>query len=193
MNLSEYQKAARETAIYLDIDDSKILYPALGIINECGEMIGKIKKIIRDDNISNWDLTEDRKYVIAKELGDCCWYLANICCDINLDLSMIYDMRGASIIQQVRQLILPRLALHMNRHANAVSESLEQWYYDYNAHICENTRFTNIPNNLSHIIACIEEIGNRCGFTLEEIYSKNIDKLSGRKERGTLKGDGDNR
>ena len=39
----------------------------------------------------------------------------------------------------------------------------------------------------------IEEIAKRCDFTLEEICVANIENLAGRKKRGTLHGDGDNR
>lgn len=190
MDLSEYQEKARSTAIYLDIEGSKMIYPALGLVGECGEVAEKIKKLIRDDNRN---MTSERLCAIAKELGDCCWYIANICCDINLDLNMIYEMRGASIIQQTRTFELPQLVLHMNRHTATVAEALEQWYYKYDCHIGENSRFSYISNHLSHIIACIEEMANRCSFTLEEIYTMNIEKLARRKRRGTLHGNGDGR
>jgi len=195
MNLSEYQEKARSTAIYLDIEGSQMIYPALGLVGECGEIAEKVKKIIRDDtNLDHTlcgNITPERAEAIAGELGDCCWYLANICCDINLALDMIYKMRGASIIQQVRKLVGPRLVLHMNRHAAVVAEALEQWYYTYDCRIGETGQFSYISNHLSHIIACIEEMANRCGFTLEEIYTANIKKLAGRKQRGTLHGEGD--
>ena len=190
MDLYEYQKKARDTAIYLNIENSKMLYPALGIIGECGEVTEKIKKLIRD---ANWKMEPDRAAGIAKELGDCCWYLANICCDTNFDLNMMYKMRGASIIHLIRGLTLPQLIFHMNRHVNAVAESLECWYYKYNCNPRESYRFVELPQHLSHIITCIEEIGRRCNFTLEDIYTANIEKLLSRKERGVLKGEDDNR
>jgi len=197
MNLCEYQLKARSTAIYLNIKGSKMIYPALGLVGECGEIAEKIKKIIRDDiNINNLiygDITPERAFGISQELGDCCWYMANICCDTWLDLGMIYDMRGATMIQQVRKLVGPQIVLHMNRHATAVAGALEQWYYQYDCRIGETGQFSYISNHLSHIITCIEEMAKRCGFTLEEIYTANIKKLAGRKQRGTLKGEGDDR
>ena len=190
MNLKEYQKQARSTAIYLKIDNARLIYPALGLIGECGEIAEKIKKLIRDDM---WIMGQDRKDAIAKELGDCCWYLANICCDTDLDLSMIYTMSGASSTNIVRSLDLPRLVLRMNRHAIKVTESLEQWYYNYDSRPGEIERFTQIPNSLSYIITCVEEIANRCDLTLEEIYTANLEKLARRKRKGTLTGEGDDR
>lgn len=184
MNLSEYQKKARDLAVYLEIENSKILYPALGLIGECGEVAEKVKKLIRDDG---WNMGPNRKRIIAKELGDCCWYLANICCDTNLDLDMMYKMKGAFITHQIRKLMLPQLVFHLNRHANLIAEILEQLYY------VNNYRLSDLPMHLSHIIVCIEEIARKCDFTLKDIYTANIENLSGRKERGTLMGDGDNR
>jgi len=190
MDLREYQEKARSTAIYLEIENTRILYPALGIISECGEVAGKIKKLIRDDG---GDMNDDRRKAISKELGDCCWYLANICCDIDHDLIMMYDMRWASMVHHIRGLTLPQLVLHMSRHATFVAESLEQWYYKYDSHPGARSRFPDIPNNLTNIITCIEEIARRCGFTLEDIYTENIEKLSNRQKKGTIQGSGDNR
>lgn len=190
MNLSEYQKKARSSAIYLKVENSRMLYPALGLLGECGEVAEKTKKLIRDDN---WDMKPSRIAAIVKELGDCCWYLANICCDTNLDLDMIYEMRGASIVNQVRKLTLPQLIIHMNYHAIMTAKALEHWYYQHKSHISARDQYTEIPQHLSHIIVCVREIANRWNFTLEEVYTSNIQNLTGRKKRGTLHGDGDNR
>jgi len=42
MTFNEYQNEAAQTAVYSD--NSKIIYPALGLSNEAGEVLGKIKK-----------------------------------------------------------------------------------------------------------------------------------------------------
>lgn len=189
MNLCEYQKAARSTAIYLSNAKNRIIYPALGIIGECGEVAEKIKKLIRDDNgdIANLKIPQDRIEAIKKELGDCCWYLANICCDIDFDIETMYKMRGHSITQQIRNFTLPQLVIHMNVRAGGVAGALEKWYYTNKYY------HTEIADHLSHIIVCVQTIASRCGFTLEEICAANIEKLAGRKQRGTLRGTGDNR
>jgi hypothetical protein len=46
MTFNEYQSKAVETAIYGT--GSTIIYPALGLANEAGEVLGKIKKVLRD-------------------------------------------------------------------------------------------------------------------------------------------------
>ncbi|KKN98847.1 hypothetical protein LCGC14_0140880 [marine sediment metagenome] len=186
MDLSEYQDRARSTAIYLDIEGSQIIYPALGLVGECGEVAEKYKKLLRDDGGT---MTSERSNGIKKELGDCCWYLANICCDTKIDLKTMYEMRGVFIIQRVKKLNDFRLVLLMNRQANLIAECLENIYYE--EAIIGN--WQALKPYLSTIIASIGELADRLGFTLEEVYTANLDKLARRKSDGSLRGDGDNR
>ena len=76
MNLNDYQKMAARTAIYKTTH--AILYPALGLAGEAGEVANKIKKMLRDDDF-------DRS-AIAAEIGDVLWYVAALSRDLNIDL-----------------------------------------------------------------------------------------------------------
>jgi NTP pyrophosphatase (non-canonical NTP hydrolase) len=76
MTLNQYQDAASKTAIYSSTH--QILYPALGLAGEAGEVANKVKKMIRDNNF-------DRNG-IAAEIGDVLWYLAALSRDLNIDL-----------------------------------------------------------------------------------------------------------
>ena len=190
MNLYEYQIIARSTAIYLNTERSRMIYPALGIIGECGEVAEKAKKLIRDDN---WIMKPNRIEAIIKELGDCCWYLANICSDVDLTLGMIYKVRYNQIENQICEFTFSQLDLHMNRRANLLSEILERWYYDDNCNLTACWKYPEICEHIAHVIVCIEEIAGRYDHTLEEVYTKNTDKLAKRKQSGTLTGEGDDR
>ena len=108
MEFNKYQEEALKNKVY-GYGDS-IIYPALGLGNEAGEVQGKIKKVLRDSN-GNFD--EENKKKIADECGDVLWYLAALASDL--------------------------------------------------------------------------------GYTLEEIAQMNMEKLLGRRERGTIQGSGDNR
>jgi NTP pyrophosphatase (non-canonical NTP hydrolase) len=191
MNLDEYQEQAASTAVYPE--NVKILYPALGLIGECGEVAEKVKKLIRDDN---FNMTSERKNAIKKELGDCCWYLAASCRDTGHELSMAYDMRRSFGIHpaiRIRKMTWPKLVFRMNRNATMMACSMENWYYAYGGRLSESNRFLDIPHCVTKLLVCIEEMAKRCNFTLEEVYSDNIEKLLSRKKRGKIKGDGDNR
>jgi NTP pyrophosphatase (non-canonical NTP hydrolase) len=87
MKLNDYQNKALKTAIYR-IDDS-IIYPALGLVNEAGEVAGKIKKTLRDFN-GHFNANEKRK--IAEEAGDVLWYLAALANDIGYTLEEIAEI-----------------------------------------------------------------------------------------------------
>jgi len=43
MEFNEYQKLARETAIYPNVDNN-FIYPTLGLTGEAGEVAEKLKK-----------------------------------------------------------------------------------------------------------------------------------------------------
>ena len=65
MTLNEYQQHALETAIYPD--ESRIVYPTLGLTGEAGEVADKVKKVIRD---THGEFTPEKKQEIMKEIGD---------------------------------------------------------------------------------------------------------------------------
>lgn len=75
---NQYQEATAETAIYPEAGTGSygaLQYAALGLVNEAGEVAGKIKKIYRDNN---GVLTEDLVDGIVAELGDTLYYLARV-------------------------------------------------------------------------------------------------------------------
>ena len=80
----EYQEKALKTAVYPA--GMKIIYPALGLAGEAGEVADKVKKIVRDKNDS-----DEMKRDIAAEIGDCLWYCAVLANDLGFDLAQIAD------------------------------------------------------------------------------------------------------
>ena len=82
MNFDRYQQKSREFAVYPDLDKNYI-YPLLGLVGESGEVVEKIKKVIRDnDGLIN----EEKLKEIAAELGDVLWYLAQLCVELGVNL-----------------------------------------------------------------------------------------------------------
>ncbi|GIV83623.1 MAG: hypothetical protein KatS3mg052_0630 [Candidatus Roseilinea sp.] len=82
MNFSDYQRLSRRTAQYPSIGHA-VIYPALGLTNEAGEVAGKIKKIFRDNA---GVIGEADREALKAELGDVLWYLAQVCTELNLSL-----------------------------------------------------------------------------------------------------------
>lgn len=85
MTFEEYQKSSRKTAVYPD-PGKNFIYPALGLAGEAGEVVNKVKKIIRDDGGT---IKSERVLEIKKELGDLIWYIAQLATELNLGLDDI--------------------------------------------------------------------------------------------------------
>lgn len=122
MNANEFQIEAHKFSdypiplIYEDFQEHTVTrplnftYPALGLVEEAGEVAGKYAKAVRD---CNGNIDGERREAIKKELGDVMWFVA--------------------------------------------------------------------------------ELSTLLGLTLEEVMAANIEKLSSRKARNCIKGDGDDR
>lgn len=81
MHLSFYQQQASITAVYSS--NVNVMYPAMGLAGEAGEVLNKIKKVYRDkDGVFD----AETKREIAKELGDVLWYVAVLARDLGEDL-----------------------------------------------------------------------------------------------------------
>lgn len=84
MTLDNYQILANSTAQYPST--YKVVYPALGLAGEAGEIANKVKKIIRDTNNI---ITEEKRKELKAEIGDVCWYIAALATDLGLSLDEI--------------------------------------------------------------------------------------------------------
>ena len=84
MELNEYQRKAINTAVFPV--ELGIIYTALGLTNESGEVAGKIKKMIRDNNNT---MNEEIRVALADELGDVLWYLSVLAHELGLTLDYV--------------------------------------------------------------------------------------------------------
>ena len=78
MTFDEYQKFARSTAIYPE--EYKVIYPALGLCGEAGEVAEKVKKNIRDGKSLDG---------VGLELGDVLWYISALADDLGVTLEEV--------------------------------------------------------------------------------------------------------
>jgi NTP pyrophosphatase (non-canonical NTP hydrolase) len=85
MDFKTYQKKSRKTAIYPNVNKN-FIYPTLGLAGESGEVVNKIKKIIRDNN---GKLNNEIRGDVEKELGDVLWYLTQLATELGLSLEKI--------------------------------------------------------------------------------------------------------
>lgn len=81
-SFDDYQKQALSTAVFPE--EYVILYPALGLNGEAGEVAELVKKMIRDDE---GILSEERRTRLVGEAGDVLWYLAVLCANAGISLT----------------------------------------------------------------------------------------------------------
>lgn len=96
-----YTEIALTTKIYNE--KYKYIYTALGLVNESGEVAGKIKKILRDND---GVFTDENKKEIAKELGDVLWYLAVLSDELGINLSKIAKMNLEKLLNRKERGVL---------------------------------------------------------------------------------------
>ena len=92
MTLTEYQNEAMRTAsgVTAASDENLILNGAMGLCGESGEIIDLLKK----NMFQGHDLDTEH---IAKELGDCLWYIAVCAKGAGYTLDEIAEMNKAKL------------------------------------------------------------------------------------------------
>src|SRR3990167_5803108 len=85
MNFAEYQAKAATTALYPN-QGNNLYYPALGLGGETGEVLNKIKKVMRDHG---GNVTDEYREILRGELGDVMWYVTALARELGLNLDDI--------------------------------------------------------------------------------------------------------
>jgi len=85
VTFGEYQNNAINTAVYPKKGDN-IYYPALGLGGEAGEVLNKIKKVMRDHN---GVVSDEMRSSLIAEIGDCLWYCAALCSEVGITMEAV--------------------------------------------------------------------------------------------------------
>lgn len=99
MDFSDYQIKSRRTANYPAIGHP-VIYPALGLVNEAGEVAGKIKKVFRDQD---GQISNETRQALKAELGDVLWYIAQVATELNLSLDEIAEYNIAKLYDRLER------------------------------------------------------------------------------------------
>ena len=89
MDFDEYQRLAEKTATF-DPNDRvySLMYLSMGLAGESGEVIEKLKKVVRNDG---GEMSEEKRREIAKELGDVLWYLSQFARVLNVPFNEVAE------------------------------------------------------------------------------------------------------
>ena len=99
MNFDEYQTKSRKTAKYPAIGHP-VIYPALGLVNEAGEVAGKIKKVFRD---KEGQISAETREALKAELGDVLWYIAQVATELKISLDEIAESNIAKLYDRLER------------------------------------------------------------------------------------------
>ena len=96
MDFSDYQTKSRATAQYPSIGHP-VIYPVLGLVNEAGEVAGKIKKVFRD---KGGEISAETRDALKAELGDVLWYIAQVCTELEISLDDAAEANLAKLLDR---------------------------------------------------------------------------------------------
>ena len=99
MDFNDYQTKSRKTAGYPAIGHP-VIYPILGLVNEAGEVAGKIKKVFRD---KDGHISAETRDALKAELGDVLWYLAQTATELDLTLDEIAEYNIAKLMDRLER------------------------------------------------------------------------------------------
>lgn len=88
MDFDDYQHTAMMMAVYPHRGQGELMYPALGLSGETGEVANEIKKVFRDDA---GRVTADRKEKLILEIGDVLWYVASLCHELGVSMEYVAE------------------------------------------------------------------------------------------------------
>ena len=156
-------------------------YLALGLVNEAGEVAGKIKKKIRGDYEGL-----DTQFVqgVKGEVSDCLWYLFGLFTLVDMPLCIVdaseYFVDTTSVVSVLRD-----SSIGLCRRSGNI------------AHLfClpNPVRYlSTIEIEVTDVVAKLHSICTVLGFTLEEAAEYNLAKLAKRYATNKIIGSGDNR
>lgn len=92
MELNELQKRALKYDLGKNegrVMSAAFLEKAFGLAGEAGEVMEKLKKIIRDDG---GNLSDETKLGVVKELGDTLWYVAVLAEYLGVELQTVAEI-----------------------------------------------------------------------------------------------------
>ena len=99
MDFNDYQTKSRKTAKYPAIGHA-VIYPTLGLVNEAGDVAGKIKKVFRD---KDGEISPETRDALKAELGDVLWYIAQVATELDLTLDEIAEYNIAKLLDRLER------------------------------------------------------------------------------------------
>jgi len=192
MTLQRYIEQTKQTAVYPKQHAHSYLY--FGLLDELGELQRKLEKakaalidVQHQSPISESDsqIPKHEFSSILDELGDVCWYLAQSVDVWGIDISTLrFDFEGVPIPSLEHAAFQTENCIEILRNTGTIKKYLR-----------------GDPGKKAEVKGMITDVYRRVGFvaghlgigSLSVVFEQNINKLTDRKDRGVIRGDGDTR
>lgn len=177
MTHEEYLEAAKEFATYPE--DKAAEYLLIGLVGEAAELLEAARDYENGvkQKFFSFEMAERRRSLLLKELGDVRWYLTMFSFVVGFEVKYEYKSKD--------RLLLPSALCN--------SLSLELGFICNKYKKIMRGETVSIRLNLIEVHELYFSILEMLEVSSSSIDAMNIEKLHGRKERGTLQGNGDDR
>ncbi len=180
-NLAEYPPLALGTAFYSKGNGREdLLYLAMGLCGESGEVTEKFKKVLRDKDGA---IDKHTRLLIAKELGDCLWYLTALCDFYKITLD---NLLSHKIAPEDHGYSIYDMSLGLSYWSGKIGKRLSGIKSPFKIS-------KGLTSEMASMLDYISSIAYTLGLSVVEIAQINLTKLQDRKDRNVLGGSGDNR
>lgn len=192
---NNYQEETQDTAVYPgQMSITGFSYVGLKLAGETGEVLEHLGKSIRDDS---GELTDSRRLLLSKEIGDVLWYVARAARELGMKLGIVVemgpdDLTAMEIPGRGTPTARTCIGFGLSKQVGYVSERLLRLLTEQaGSYLSADKDF--FARRLACVFNWLNQLAVECGLDLQEIASENLDKLARRKANGTLHGSGSDR
>lgn len=183
--LAAHLELTAETAAYPP--EYKLTYPVAGLVGESGEIVDKVKKILRRGVFKREDMTPEDILGLQLELGDVCWYAARCIFDTGMDPKV----HGSFMTQADMHNDMFGVLFQAYRISNTANDAAEAVMVCFDNDIRgANSSVFYASMKVLRLVGGMAEI---LGTDLQTILDMNRQKLLDRRARNVIIGEGDSR
>lgn len=172
MNLTEYQKLAMRTS---PEGHDRVLNGCMGLVGEAGEVVDLVKKW-KFQSVKGTELPREK---LVGEIGDICWYCAELTEGLKERLQAVYD-RYARMVNEKINLDDGRPELAAFELAQACAAPANLRYFEGGDEIQWALKAGTERQVTVILLMCDRFLRRWCGSRLEEAMEGNIGKLRAR-------------
>lgn len=203
MTPATYEEEVRKLALYPHAGEGTLashLYPVLGLNGEAGEVMGKLA--LHGSPITDLLYSEaeggqaSAREEVVKELGDVLWYIVALSLELSVPFTPQAPGEVTFLYSSSQGEDILRAALHLSGACGFLAEKMKKALRDDATALREPLRAERrdlLVRGLQEVWQSFDNLLSELSLTWEEVAEANVAKLTSRRARGQLHGDGDNR